>query len=174
MGPVLASAWRSSDTKRRVAVPMSAASSIGTRRPSRKEVACLARPRFSSAPAGRIPAGQEPQRDGLSQGIRRALRLVLPGDVIVFAPAIRVTRQGDRLPDGHSLFLAPELPDVIQDLVQALSGDVLHRVIADAVVLAVVEDADDVGVVQPGRRAGLGVESAEVVRRGCDTADASP
>ncbi len=113
---------------------------------------------------GRIPAGQEPQNNGVSQGIRRAPRLVLPGEVSVFARAIRVTRQGHTIPVGQSFFLESELPDVIQDLVQALSGDVLHRVIANAVVLAIVEDADDVGVVQSGRRAGLGVESAEVVR----------
>ncbi len=60
--------------------------------------------------------------------------------------------------DAQSLFLAPELADVLQDLVQALSGDELHRVIADAVVFAVIEDAHDGGVVQSGSRAGLGVE----------------
>ncbi len=38
--------------------------------------------------------------------------------------------------------------------VQRLTLDELHGVVADAFLLAVVEDADDVGVVQPGRQRG--------------------
>ena len=44
------------------------------------------------------------------------------------------------------------------DLIQAVAGDVLlHRVEADAVFDAVIEDADDVGVVAagPSRRASV-------------------
>ncbi len=44
-----------------------------------------------------------------------------------------------------------------------MAGDVLHGVETDAVVHAVIEDADDVGVVQPGRRAGLVAEPAQVL-----------
>ena len=50
--------------------------------------------------------------------------------------------------------------------------DELHRVVADAVLLAVVEDADDVGVVQPGRQPGLGVEPPQVARGRPGTAGA--
>ena len=48
-------------------------------------------------------------------------------------------------------------------LVEAVPGDVLHGVVANAVVLAVVEDRHDVGVVQSGRRAGLAEEPAEMI-----------
>ena len=75
------------------------------------------------------PAGQEPQRDGLAQGFRRAPRIVQPGEVIVFARAILGTRQRDRFPGGQSFFLMSKLADVVQNPVQALAGDVLHRVI---------------------------------------------
>ena len=85
---------------------------------------------------------------------------------------ISLTRQGVRILGGRSCFLLSELAEVKQDLVQAVAGDVLHRVIADSVVLAVVEDADDVGVVQPRRRAGLFVEPLQVILRGRGTADA--
>ena len=56
----------------------------------------------------------------------------------------------------------PEPSDVLDDAVETLPGDVPHRVVEHAVVLAVVEDADDVGVVELGRDAGLDVEPAEV------------
>ncbi len=39
-----------------------------------------------------------------------------------------------------------------------MTGDVGHRVITDPIVHAVVEDAHDVGMVQPRRRARLGAE----------------
>ena len=61
-----------------------------------------------------------------------------------------------------------EPADVGQDLVQAVTGDVLHGVVADAVVLAVVEDRDDIGVVQLGRRAGFVMEPPEVVGAGAE------
>jgi hypothetical protein len=109
-------------------------------------------------------AGHEPQCDGVSGGLGRARRLVYPNDVIVCGAAIHWRRQGRRIPGGQPFSLKSDLADIFQNLFQALSRDVLHRVIADAVVLAIVEDADDVGVVQPGRRAGLRVETAEVVR----------
>ena len=54
--------------------------------------------------------------------------------------------------------------DVGQDAVQGLPLDQLHRVVADAVLFAVVEDADDVRMVQPGRQAGLAVEPPQVFR----------
>ena len=40
--------------------------------------------------------------------------------------------------------------------------DTLHRVVADAVLLAIVEDRHDVGVVQLRRRPGLGLKSPQV------------
>ena len=49
---------------------------------------------------------------------------------------------------------------------QADSGDQRHRVVADAVLLAVIEHGHDVGVMQPGRRAGLGVEPPQIGRVG--------
>ena len=64
---------------------------------------------------------------------------------------------------GRSLFLLAELPDVFDDLVQAVAGDVLHRVVADAFMSAIIEDADDIGVVQPGGGTGLGAEPPQVV-----------
>ena len=44
-----------------------------------------------------------------------------------------------------------------------MPGDVLHGVVTDAVVLAVVEDRHDVRMVQPRRGPGLAEEPAEVV-----------
>jgi len=60
---------------------------------------------------------------------------------------------------GLLLTLARAEPaDVGEDLVEAVAGDVLHCVVADAVMLAVVKDRDDIGVVQLGRRAGFVME----------------
>ena len=51
-----------------------------------------------------------------------------------------------------------EPAELVDDQVQALPGDELHRVVADVPFLAHLEDGDDVGVVQPGRGAGLAAE----------------
>jgi hypothetical protein len=56
----------------------------------------------------------------------------------------------------------PEAADVVEHVVQADPGDVLHGVRADAVLLAEVEDRDDVGVMQPRRRAGLDLEPPQI------------
>ena len=55
-----------------------------------------------------------------------------------------------------------ETTDVLQHLLEADADDELHRVVADTVLFAIVEDRHDVGVVQPGRRASLGLESPHV------------
>ena len=68
----------------------------------------------------------------------------------------------------HLPLVRAEPADVGHDLVQAVTGDVLHGVVADAVVLAVVEDRDDIGVVQLGRRAGFVMEPPEVVGSGAE------
>ena len=54
-----------------------------------------------------------------------------------------------------------ERPLGLHHLAQGLPGDVLHGEEHVAVVLALVEDGDDVGVRQPGRRAGLALEPAD-------------
>ncbi len=69
---------------------------------------------------------------------------------------------GDRL--GHRLFTLTvglgrvlgiirraEAPDVFEHLMQAHPGDQRHGVVADAIMLAVIEHGHDVGVVQPRR-----------------------
>ncbi len=56
-----------------------------------------------------------------------------------------------------------EATEVRQNGVQRLALDVLHRIEADAALLAVVEDADDIRVMQPRRGSGLNVESAQVL-----------
>ena len=58
-----------------------------------------------------------------------------------------------------------EPPHVAKHEIQALAGDVLHGVVEDPLVLAEVEDLDDVRVVQPRRRAGLVAEPSPVGRR---------
>ncbi len=86
------------------------------------------------------------------------------GNTFVLVEAVHLAlEQSHGFAGGQPRQFKPDLPNVINDPVEALSGDILHGVIADTVVLAVVEDADDVGVVQPGGRAGLGVEPSEVV-----------
>ncbi len=64
------------------------------------------------------------------------------------------------------LALVAEATDFGQNTVHGLTLDELHRVVADPVLRAVVKDADDVRMVQPGRQAGLGVEPSQVVRVG--------
>ena len=59
-----------------------------------------------------------------------------------------------------------EATEVGQDMVQGLTLDELHGVVADPALRPVIEDADDIRVVQPGRQAGLGVEPAQVFRVG--------
>jgi hypothetical protein len=56
--------------------------------------------------------------------------------------------------------------DVLQHLLQAHAIDALHRVVENAVLLAVVEDRHDVGMVQPRGRAGLGLEPPQIGRIG--------
>ena len=51
-----------------------------------------------------------------------------------------------------------EPPQLGDDQVQALALDELHGIEADIAVLADLEDRHDVGVVQPGRGAGLAAE----------------
>ena len=63
---------------------------------------------------------------------------------------------------GVAVGRGPEAADVLQHPLQADADDTLHRVVADAVLLAVVEDRHDVGVVQLRRRACLGLESPHV------------
>ena len=53
--------------------------------------------------------------------------------------------------------------DVLEHALHPDADDALHRVIADPVLLAVVEDGHDVRVVQLGRRAGFGLKSAHIV-----------
>ena len=62
--------------------------------------------------------------------------------------------------------LVAQPTDIRQDMVERLTVDELHGVIANPVVVAVVEDAHDVRVVQPGRRASLGVKPPQVFRVG--------
>src|SRR5262249_10893195 len=50
---------------------------------------------------------------------------------------------------------APQPPQLVDHRVQALALDELHRVVADLTVLADLEDRHDIGVMQPGRGAGL-------------------
>ena len=53
---------------------------------------------------------------------------------------------------------APQPPQLVDDRVQALPLDELHRVVLDVALLADLEDRHDVGVVQPRRGAGLAAE----------------
>ena len=59
-----------------------------------------------------------------------------------------------------------EAPNVVEHLMQADAGDQRHGVVADAILLAVIEHGHDVGMVQPRRRAGLGVEPPQIGRVG--------
>ena len=63
----------------------------------------------------------------------------------------------DRLP-------ADELPELGQNVVQPDALDVLHYVVVIAVVMSHTEDRHDVGVVQPGGRLGLALESLQLLR----------
>ncbi len=62
--------------------------------------------------------------------------------------------------------LVTEATNVGQNTVQGLPLDERHGVIADPVVVAVIEDTHDVRVVQPGRQTRLGVEPPHVFRVG--------
>ncbi len=57
----------------------------------------------------------------------------------------------------------PELPQLVDDGVEAQAGDELHDVVRRAILLADAEDRHDVGVVQPGRRPGLALEADELL-----------
>src|SRR5258708_3038594 len=60
-----------------------------------------------------------------------------------------VARHASRPGRARGLGRGPEAAHVLEHIVQADTGDILHRVVADAVLLAKVEDRHDVGVVQP-------------------------
>ncbi len=81
------------------------------------------------------PRNQEPGR----QRDRHALGLALRDDLRSAA----IPAQPDHLAEHH---------------VQALTLDILHRVVVDSVMLTHVEDRDDVGVVQQGGGPGLALE----------------
>jgi len=49
------------------------------------------------------------------------------------------------------------------DLLESAPGQVLHRDVVRAVVLAPVEHADHVGVLEPGRRLGLAPEAVRII-----------
>ena len=59
-------------------------------------------------------------------------------------------------------------------VVQGLALDELHGVIANPVVVAVIEDAHDVRVVQPGRQRGPRRGTAASISGRPGTADARP
>ena len=59
---------------------------------------------------------------------------------------------------------ASQPPQLVEHLVQPLPLDELHGVVVHALLLADAEDRHDVGVVQPGRRAGLEPEPLQVRR----------
>ena len=52
----------------------------------------------------------------------------------------------------------PQPLDLLEDSVQPVPADELHGVVVKALMLADPEDRHDVGMVQPGRRAGLAPE----------------
>ena len=54
-------------------------------------------------------------------------------------------------------------PHVLQDVVEPLPGDELHGVEQHAVMIAEIEDGDDIGVVQPGGGARLVAEATAVL-----------
>ena len=57
-----------------------------------------------------------------------------------------------------------QAPHLTQDLVEGLARDELHDVVVHALVLADAVNRDDVRVVQPGRGAGLALESGRLLR----------
>ena len=118
---------------------------------------------------GELPC-QKPVGDGPHQGIGRGLGLGRVVDRLRRRRVLLRVRVWSCLDRRGLLFdlVRAEPADVGQDLVQAVTGDVLHGVVADAVVLAVVEDRDDIGVVQLGRRAGFVMEPPEVVGAGAE------
>ena len=63
---------------------------------------------------------------------------------------------------GVAVGPGPEAADIVEHPIQADAFDALHRVVADALLLAIVEHRHDVGVVQLRRRAGLGLKSPQV------------
>ena len=65
---------------------------------------------------------------------------------------------------GENFTVMPQLPQLVEDHVDSLAPDELHRVIGHATLFADGEDRHDVGVVQTGGRAGLAAESAELGR----------
>ena len=58
----------------------------------------------------------------------------------------------------------PQPPQLIEDRVEPLPSDELHRVIRHAILFTHGEDRHDVRVVQTGGRAGLAAETAELDR----------
>ena len=58
----------------------------------------------------------------------------------------------------------PQPPQLVEDRVDALSPDELHRVVRHAILLTHGEDRHDVGVVQTGGGAGLAAETGELGR----------
>ena len=86
----------------------------------------------------RKSAGQESARSGQrGQGFRSG----------------RDGQDGLEASDGSGVHIVlAQTTDVGQHAIEGLAVDELHGVIADAVLLAVIEDADDVGVVQPRSR----------------------
>ncbi len=63
---------------------------------------------------------------------------------------------------------APDALDVAEDRFEALAVDEGHRVVDHAVGLAVVEHADDIGVVEGRGRASLDVKAAHVAGIGAE------
>ena len=89
----------------------------------------------------REPAAEQPPGDALAQ-VRAAPRAIA-----------RRRRAGPA-----------EVPQLVQDAIQALAPDELHGEVVHALVLADAEDRHDVGMVQPRRRPRLAAESLEVGR----------
>ena len=58
----------------------------------------------------------------------------------------------------------PQPPQLVEDRVDTLPPDELHRVIRHAILFTHGEDRHDVGMVQTGGRAGLAAETAELGR----------
>jgi hypothetical protein len=70
---------------------------------------------------------------------------------------------GGLLRARFGLVLGPQTAHLVQHGVQSLAVNELHGVVMDALVFADAEHRHDVGMVQPGRRAGLAAEALELL-----------
>ena len=132
--------------------------------------------RARAAPARGRPHGS-PRRPEPPRHPRWIAAVVTSGSVAAAKRPVRGVhsasgggRDGDDPIEAGETFgvrvVVAQATDVGQDTVQGLTLDELHGVVADPVMFAVVEDADDIRMVQPGRQAGLGVEPPQVFRVG--------